>query len=282
VTTGSRLLSVRGAFALFAFSVLGVLVLPADGAPKVLFSSPLHVTREVTSPVSKAKSVVDEYCNGNRVVSVSGSRTAIVDYDKGEMTAIDFAASTYSVTKFETIAKAHEGMRTAALAGEARDWSVEPRGGSVVASRPGQTVEAERKADHLRQNIRVTADSQLTLSRGAVEALLGLSYPNAPDASAEVVLGALRAERPRLAETSASVSSASAESEYRLPLEYVVRFDIDGETIESRSVVLRVGSELAPPDVLAIPPGAKLVDSDIVAARKQLDDLEHPPTSSHR
>jgi len=213
---------------------------------------------------------------------VSGSRTAIVDYDKGEMTAIDFAAGTYSVTKFEEIAKAGEGMTTAALASEARDWQIEARGGSVVGSRPGETVEAERTNGHLRQNIRITADRQLTLSRGAVEALLGLAYPSAPDATAGVVLDVLRAERPRLAQSSAAGSSATAESEYRLPLEHIVRFDIDGETIESRSVVLRIGSELAPPEVLAIPPGAKLVDSGIVAARKQLDDLEHPPASSHR
>jgi len=44
---------------------------------------------------------------------------------------------------------------------------------------------------------------------------------------------------------------------------------------------LRIGSELAPPDILAIPPGAKLIDSGIVAARKQLDEIEHPPAPSH-
>lgn len=273
MTAGPRLLSAL---------VISVLAIPAFAAPsRLLFPTPLHITREIVSPVSKARSVVEEYCNGNRVVSVSGSRTAIVDYDKNEMTAIDFAAGTYSITKFEDIAKSHEGMTAAARAGEARDWKVAARGGSLVGSRPGETVEAERSSGRLHQTIRVTADTQLALSRGAVEALLGFSYPNAPDAAAGVVLDALRAERPRLAENSAGASSTNAESEYHLPLEHIVRFDVDGETVESRSVVLRVGSELPPPDVLAIPPGAKLVDTGIVAVRRQLDEIEHP-ASSHR
>jgi hypothetical protein len=274
VTTGSPSPTVRRAATAIAAFLLAVPLFPIHAASKSLFSAPLHITREIVSPVSKAKSVVEEYCNGNRIVSVSGSRTAIADYDKNEITEIDFAAGTYSVTKFEAIAKAHEGMQVAALAANAaREWRVEARGGSVVASRPGETIEAERTSDRIRQNIRITADTQMRISRGAVEALMGLSYPNAPDASAGVVLDALRGERPKLV---ANSTSASADDEYRLPLEHIVRFDIEGETVESRSVVTRLGSELAPPDVLAIPPGAKLVESRAVAVRKQLDELEHP------
>ncbi|HJQ40767.1 MAG TPA: hypothetical protein VKB93_26815 [Thermoanaerobaculia bacterium] len=237
----------------------------------------MHLTREIVSPVSNAKSVVEEYCNGNRIVSVSGSRTAIVDYDKSEVTEIDFAAGTYSVTKFEAIAKATEGMNPTVqtmTASAAREWRVEARGGSVVASRPGETIEAERTSNRVRQNIRVTADTQLTLSRGAVEALMGLSYPNTPDASASVILDALRPAAGK--KLVANATSAAADDEYRLPLEHIVRFDLDGETLESRSVVTRLGNELAPPDILAIPPGAKLVESRAVAVRKELDELEHP------
>jgi hypothetical protein len=280
VTSSHRVSPVRSAATLIAAFFILIFALPAVAASKTLFPAPLHLTREIVNPVSNAKSVVEEYCNGNRIVSVSGSRTAIVDYDKGEITAIDFEAGTYSVTKFETIAKAHEGMTRAAHADDARDWKVESRGGSVVGSRPGQTVEAEHDSEHVRQHIRITSDSQMTMSRGAVEALLGLSYPNAADATSEVILGALRAERPRLAAN--STSSTDSESEYHLPLEHIVRFEIDGEAIEARAVVTRVGTELAPPDVLAIPPGAKLVDSADVAVRKQLEELEHPPSTSSK
>ncbi len=275
MTTGSPSPTVRRAATALAAFLLAVPLFPVHAASKSLFPAPLHITREIVSPVSKTKSVVEEYCNGNRIVSVSGSRTAIVDYDKGEVTEIDFAAGTYSVTKFEAIAKAHEGMpQVAALAAnQAREWKVEARGGNVVASRPGETIEAERTSNRIKQNIRITADTQLRLSRGAVEALMGLSYPNTPDASASIVLDALRPERPKLV---ANSTSASSDDEYRLPLEHIVRFDIDGETVESRSVIMRLGAELAPPDVLAIPPGAKLVESRAVAVRKQLDELEHP------
>lgn len=274
MTSGSPSPTVRRAAIALAAVLLAVPLFPVFAASKSLFPAPLHLTREIVNPVSNAKSVVEEYCNGNRIVSVSGSRTAIVDYDKSEVTEIDFAAGTYSVTKFEAIAKAREGLQVAALSANAvRDWKIEARGGSVVASRPGETIEAERTSNRIKQNIRITADTQLTLSRGAVEALMGLSYPNTPDASASIVLDALRHQRPKLVANSAS---ASADDEYRLPLEHIVRFDIDGETVESRSVVTRLGAELAPPDVLAIPPGAKLVESRAVAVRKQLDEIEHP------
>ena len=271
MTTGSPSPTVRRA----AIAVAAFLLATPVFAAKSLFSAPLHITREIVSPVSNAKSVVDEYCNGNRIVSVSGSRTAIADYDKGEITEIDFAAGTYSVTSFEAIAKAHDGIKVAALsANAAREWRVEARGGSVVASRPGETVEAERTSNRVRQNIRITADAQLTLSRGAVEALMGLAYPNRVDDSASVILDALRPAAGK--KLVANSTSAGSDDEYRLPLEHIVRFDLDGETVESRSVVTRLGAELAPPDVLAIPPGAKLVESRAVAVRKQLDELEHP------
>ena len=58
----------------------------------------------------------------------------------------------------EEIAKANQGigggMKAAALAGDAHEWKIEPRGSSVVASRPGETIEAERKVNHLRQTVR--------------------------------------------------------------------------------------------------------------------------------
>ena len=73
----------------------------AFAAEKPLFPSPLHITRELSNPVSGTTTVIDEYCQGNRVVAVSGQKTAIADYDKGVITEIDFAGGTYSVTKFE-------------------------------------------------------------------------------------------------------------------------------------------------------------------------------------
>ncbi len=93
-----------GSVAAAVVSVLFVAT-SAQAAQAVLFPAPLHITREVTDPITGSKAVIDEYCHGNRVVAVSGRRTSIVEYDKGHITVIDFGAGTYSHTKFELVAK---------------------------------------------------------------------------------------------------------------------------------------------------------------------------------
>lgn len=237
----------------------------AGAAPAVLFPAPLHITRELTSPVTNAKSVVDEYCHGNRVVSVSGRRTAIADYEKGEITLIDFAAGTYSVTKFEAIAKISGRTDTAAQSSSRADgvWRVDRHGDVLEATRGERTI-------------RVRPDPQHTVSRAALEALAGTAYPNRRDEGEDAVLGALRVERSGVA-----ANSAQSEAEYHLPLEHIVRVEVGADVVETRNVVVRVGNELPPPDLLAIPPGAKLVESPIVAAQRAMDELDHPPVSQH-
>ncbi|HEX8171497.1 MAG TPA: hypothetical protein VF824_13240 [Thermoanaerobaculia bacterium] len=261
--------------------VLSVSVAPAAfAAASILFPTPLHLTRELTNPVSGTKSVVDEYCHGNRVVSVSGSRTAIADYDKGEITAIDFAAGTYSVTKFADVAaaqglgRANGGVRAESKAAEA--WNVSERGGRVVGSRPGVAFEAEQKSATVRQVLHVTADSQLTLSRAALEALIGYAYPNAPDASADAVMNMLREHGGHTAG-----ALGKSDAHYRLPLEHNIRVEAGNDSFEARNIVMRVGNELPPAGVLAIPPGAKRVESPIVAARRELEALDHPAATPH-
>ena len=250
----------------------------AMAAERVLFPTPLHITRELSDPVSQKTTVIEEYCQGNRMVSVSGTRTAIADYAKGEMMEIDFAAGTYSVTKFELIARLNEKTaphtaRPLAASAAARndEWHVEARGGSVVASRPVDTTEAERKDENTRQVIRISADRQMTLSRGAIEAILGTGYPHRPDTTGEMMLGALRSHSKRVATNSVD---ANTTDEYHLPLEQVFRFEAGGESMETRNVVTRLGNELPPAEALTIPPGAKLVESKTVAMQRLLEELD--------
>lgn len=242
--------------------VILLFVTMSVAAAEVLFPAPLHITREVSAPFSQQKNVIDEYCHGNRVVSISGRRTAIADYAKRQVTLIDFAAGTYSVTKFEEIAKVQERStpHIATDASRQQDWRVEQRGGHVVASRPGERIEIARQNDSGRQMMRLTADRQLKLSRAAAEALLGTGYPYPNTDFSEVLLGALR----------------SNADEYFLPLEYDVVLEVEGEKVETRNVVLRIGNELPPPDLVAVPPGATLVESDPVAARRNLEALDRP------
>lgn len=269
-------------FALWAI----VLFLPAPAvraADRVLFPKPLHLTRELSDPISQKTTRIDEYCHGNRVVSVSGTRTAIADYAKGELTEIDFAAGTYSVTKFESIARVNEqnapGPERAAVSSARDEWRVEAKGGTVIASRPAETTEAESTDGGARRLIRISSDRQLTLSRAAVEAVMGIGYPHRRDPSADVVLGALRSRQPRMANNAGG--AAEAADEYRLPLEHVVRTDLGGEIFETRNTVVRVGDEMPSTEVLSIPPGAKLVESKAVATRRLLEELDRPPTRSN-
>lgn len=254
-------------------------------APGVLFPTPLHITRELTDPITGSKTVIDDYCHGNRVVSVNGRRTAIAEYDRNVITTIDFEAGTYSVTKFDELAKAWESgsaspRRTAissnARAGDGPQWRVEPKGGRVVASRPGEAVEAHLDDPRGKQVIELTADAQVRVSRAAAEVLLGVAYPNRPDPAAEVLLGALRSKQPRVAS-----NAEAAPADYHLPLEHVLRHEFGGETVEARNVVIRVGSELPPPDILAVPPGARLVESDAIAARRMLEELDGVRSPRH-
>ncbi|MGZ5432661.1 MAG: hypothetical protein ACXW5U_26590 [Thermoanaerobaculia bacterium] len=252
-----------------ALSVLVIVVGAGEAsASGVLFPTPIHLTREVTTPFSEDATVVEEYCHGNRVVSINGDRTAIADHAKGELTVIDFAAGTYSVTTFEAIAKLHD-RNVRATAARTGEWRIEQRGGRVVASRPGEMIEVRRQDDDVHRTIRLTLDRELKLSREAVEALLGSGYPNRRDEASDAILGALRSPRgPR------SNEALTTEDDYFLPLEYVVGYDLDGQRVETRNVVVRIGSELPPADRMAMPPGAKLVESDAVAARRLLDELD--------
>lgn len=239
------------------------------GADRVLFPAPIHITRELTDAVGSRKTIVDEYCHGNRVVAISGRRTSIADYAKGQLTTIDFAAGTYSITSFDELARA--GGRTttpAAAAANADDWRAERRGNGMVGARSGETIEVSRSGDPLGRTIRVTADRQLTLSRAAVEALVGTAYPNRADRGTEVAVGALRAARNGVG------TNAAGADEYHLPLEFVERFNVDGEVLESRNVVIRVGNELPPAELIAIPPGATRVEADTVATQRALEELD--------
>jgi len=229
------------------------LCVSARGAEEVLFPAPLHITREVTGPVSQTRTVIDEYCQGNRVVAISGQRTSIVDYAKGTVTTIDFAAGEYSVTPFEAIA------RVGRVAPPAKSgWKV-TRDGAVVEVRGA------------RESIRVTPRADVRLSRAALEAISGTAYPNQGGEDAQALAGALRIDRPRVSTTAAA---AAPDQDYALPGETIIRHEEGGEVLESRNVVTRVGDELPPPQLLAIPPGARLVESRAMATGRMLDELD--------
>ena len=108
-----------------------------------LFPTPLHLVRRIEDPISHTSTTLDEYCSGDRIVTVGGARVAIADYGEQRLTEIDHDRATWSVTPFSEIAKA----------------------------RP---VVPESKTS----KVKIEIDRSVALSREAVETLVGAAYPN--------------------------------------------------------------------------------------------------------
>ena len=133
------------------------LVLPSSRAA-TLFPKPLHLVRAVDDSISGKSTTLDEFCAGNRIVTVRGQFVTVIDYDKQEVTEIDHAASTYSVTRFDDIARARAQFApksiasTAAAAGPR--WQTTPRGmKSSAGGRSLESVEIVREGGEGKETI---------------------------------------------------------------------------------------------------------------------------------
>ena len=245
-------------------------------AASVLFPKPLHLTREIVDPITGKTTRVEQYCLANRVVSVSGSRTVIADYGSSELTEIDRQKGTYSVTPFASVAAAHPHRAGArrSTAGNAAP-QVEHRG---TDRRAGRNVDLYA-ADDASQNLHaeVAVDGSATLSRDALDVLTGAAYPNDGNATTDITRAAAR--RP-VATTSAA--GATTNESYGLPIDQTQRWNVGGRTVTAVNRVTRVGDEIAPPDMLAIPPGARKVDSMIVRTPREAGQLDALPGKSQQ
>ena len=238
-------------------------------ADTILFPKPLHLTREIVDPISGRTAHVEQYCLANRVVAIAGPRTVIADYDRSELTEIDREHGTYSVTPFATVASARP--RRKAPARVAANSTAAPAAGPAVAHkgtdhRAGRSVDLVA-ADDAAHNLHaeLALDQSTTLSRDAFDVLAGAAYPNESDASTDLLRSASR-----------RAVGAAAES-YGLPIEQVLRWDLGGKTLTSTNRVTRVSDDLAPPDLLAVPPGARRVDSHIVVTARESEQLDALP-----
>ena len=201
-------------------------------AATVLFPKPMHFVRKVDDSISGKSVTFDEYCAGNRIVTVRGARVTIADYEKQERTEIDRQAGTYSVTHFNEIAKAKP---------------------------------AAKSSDD--EKVEVNVNRTVSLSRDAVEALIGASFPNTRTKRHDAVLNAAAPERGGGRAVAASVDL------YALPSEQIVT--IDGVT--THDAILSVSYESAPPEVLAIDPHARRVESKVTLMNKEMEQLDKLP-----
>jgi hypothetical protein len=241
------------AAAVTAFACV-IVTMPLFGAAP-LFPTPLHITRQIHDPISGATVVLNEYAYGNRLVSVRGAVTAIADYERGELTEIDRDAGTYSITRFEAVAKATQPVGGVLVhKSRAPLRNVAPR-----ATKSGRTAEFyESRIDT--QSIEVGVDRSVRLSKEALEVLLGAAYPNVRRSDHEFILSA----------------AGPIEQTYGLPVEQVFTYDMDGQQLEFRNSIIRVAHEPPPADLVAIPAGAQLVVSRIVAVNRELEQIDRP------
>lgn len=261
-----------------ALIALGCTVAFSAGAAEPLFPTPLHITRQVHDPLAGTTVILEEYGYGNRLVSVRGHRTSIADYERGELTEIDRETSTYSVTRFDAIARALQAVGTPAATARAQSAGRprELRSLGMRATRHGRNAEffaTELPAEGMRQRVEVAVDRTALVSRNALEVLLGAAYPGTRTAEHDAVLDAAAPAGGRAIATNAA-------SLYALPVEQTTTIELEGEAIEFRTSVVRVGSEPPPADLVAIPAGARLVPSRIVAVQNELELLDRPASAA--
>ena len=267
-------MNMRVAVALSALVCLSV-VSPLSGASSI-FPSPIHITREVQDPISGKTVVLNEYGYGNRLVSVRGDVTAIADYEKGELTEVDRSAGTYSVTRFDTIARVASlqgpqsgdiGLAQSDVRRELKALAAKP----TRSGRPADFFRAEGEAI----NLEIAIDRSIRVSKEALEILLGAAYPGTRTQQHDLVIAA--AGNGSGGGRTIAANAAQQQADYALPIEQTFEIDAGNERVAFRSSVLRVASEPPPADVLAIPAGARLVVSKTAAVLRELEQLDGQP-----
>jgi len=241
-----------------------------------LFPTPLHITRQVHDPIAGTTNVLDEYGIGNRLISIRAERTSIADYEKGELMEIDRKTGTYSITRFDAVAKVAQvtGAPVATKTGGLKPAA--PQSLGMKATRTGRNAEFfEAEVDgEVKQRVEIAVDRSTLVSKEALEVLLGAAYPGVRRPEHDAVLSAARSQRPRGVMT----QSESSEPAFAIPVEQTIHYELDGQQLEFRTSVVRLGTETPPADLVSIPPGARLVVSRYVAVMQELEKLEHPGT----
>ena len=230
----------------------------ATTSAAVLFPEPLHIVRESTDPISGVTSTVHEYCSGDRIATVNGPVTVIADYARGEITEIDRGRGTFSITSFENVARAaitHGTQWIAKSMGE-------PRVLGVRRSADGRALESyefARTEGNLQIVVTVGVDRKTILSSAAAEALIGASFPN------------------RRSFVHDAIMKAASGRDVALPSEHTISYEFAGEKLVFRSAIRSIDRQLAPAEVLMIPPGSRRVETRLTSVPRAIEELDRLP-----
>jgi hypothetical protein len=253
----------------------------AASAADALFPQPLHITRRVDDPISHATTTMHEYCAGNQVVTVSGDKVTISDHGRQELTEIDRAAGTYSVTPFADLAAAASSTPLArhrvTTNGTAREpWKTSALSHTTDRGESGFEITFTDSARGPAK-MEIGLDPNVRVSKAALEVLIGASFPNTRSAIHDAILSVVAQAQGRGDRRVAA--NASVDASYALPVDQSVTFDVDGESITIHSTVLDVRSELAPPGTVTIPPGSRLVEAHVIRLARELREADQLPST---
>lgn len=246
-------------------------------AADVLFPTPLHVTRRIHESIGGGTTTVEQYCYGNRVITVRGPITTVADYDKGELTEIDRESGTYSISRFDQVAKALNPRSVPVTSQSGKQaWELRKVGrAGALSARSTEIFEADRKDAEVTRHLRIGIDASVALSKDALDVITGSAFPANPKEEDFAIASAAKGRAPAAA--SQSTGGVKAAERYGLPVEQVFRFEVEGQTAEYRDVVMRVGDEVPPADLVAIPAGAKLVESRLIKTTRMIDAVDRLP-----
>lgn len=254
--------SSRAGVLYLSLSLLTALSVYADGP---LFPKSFHLVREIDDSLTGRVVRVDEYYSGDRVITINGTKSAVADYAKQELTEIDRAKGTYSVVTFAQLASARPARR-AEVKSEAKTV-IERKGSDRRAGRNVDLVAADDANASLHAEVAV--DQSMTLSKDAFDVVAGGAFPKGGGAAVDLVRGAAAVKHGRIA----SNATASGES-YGLPVEQTLRWETHGEAVVVTTRVLSVDELMPPADLIAIPAGARRVEAKALEAQRIAADSE--------
>lgn len=224
----------------------------------VLFPEPLHIVRESTDPISGITSTVHEYCSGDRIATVSGPVTVIADYARGEVTEIDRGRGTFSITSFQDIARASISHGAQPVAKS----TSEPLALGLTQAADGRQLESYEfaHADGDQQIvITVGVDRKTNISAAAAEALIGAAFPN------------------RRTFVHDAIMRAASGGDIALPSEHTVAYEFAGEKVVFRSAIISIDRQLAPEEVLMIPPGSRRGETRLTSVPRAIEEVDRLP-----
>jgi len=250
-------------------AALAMIVSPLALGASTLFLKPLHLVRRVDDPIAKTTATIDEYCLGNRVVTIHGSKVTIADYDAQQLTEIDHAAQTWSVTPFADIAKSRTELDARMNNGAV------PHSAKVTALGRKTTGADAFVVDDAHRRLEIGFNRGVSLSRAAAEVLIGAAYPNTKGEETDAILDAA-ANRSNIAALSAGTPG---EPSYGLLVERTLTIVSGASTLVAHNAVIRVGDEMPPAEAMLIDPGARRIESRLTRLARELREIETLPSA---